>query len=277
MIKDLGNNIKIYSFEPVNLEPVEFSIGDDLIKGVFDSRYGPDKLPKTLYNHTFMALIAEVREFFGLPSDFTNGSAPWRLATRAKNSLGIFSSAKTFQNVLELSIAVFDNKGAVKPFADFRDQALTINNRYNLTWLETERQATVRQSQAIEAWQDIEQDRDIFPLLQYETVGDQRVRDEHYVIDQVIKPIDDDFWSTWFPPNGFNCRCIVKRLTEGPVTDRKFEKNTDTIFGSNVGKDGIIFPKEHPYNAVPKAYQKDAANNFGFTVPTDKDIKDFLK
>jgi SPP1 gp7 family putative phage head morphogenesis protein len=40
---------------------------------------------------------------------------------------------------------------------------------------------------------------------EYVTVGDDRVRPEHAMLDGVRLPKDDPFWRTNMPPNGFNC------------------------------------------------------------------------
>lgn len=45
------------------------------------------------------------------------------------------------------------------------------------------------------------------------TAGDNRVRDSHAEMQGIVRPIDDAYWSTHWPPNGFNCRCHVQILT----------------------------------------------------------------
>lgn len=259
-----------------DIDTPEFDGNDDLIRGVFERRITPDRLPRGLFAFSFFAFIREMAENLGLPTDFPPGSSRRQAATLAKNNLGIFSGAKTFQNVLELSLAVFDDNNQIRPFADFREMALRINSRYNLDWLRTEQNAAFRQSQAIEAWQSIQEDKDVFPLLRYSTIGDNRVRDEHRAIDQVIKPVDDPFWDQWFPPNGFNCRCIVERIRSGRVSDIPTPQNPEANFATNVGKTGLIFRADHPYLDVPAGFREARNNNFGFTIPTDTDIRQFL-
>ena len=51
------------------------------------------------------------------------------------------------------------------------------------------------------------------PFWQYFTVGDDRVRPEHAVLDGFVARADDPVWNKIYPPNGFNCRCIVIALT----------------------------------------------------------------
>jgi SPP1 gp7 family putative phage head morphogenesis protein len=49
----------------------------------------------------------------------------------------------------------------------------------------------------------------VLPFWQYWTVGDDRVRPEHEVLDQFTARADDPVWMKIYPPNGFNCRCSV--------------------------------------------------------------------
>ena len=54
----------------------------------------------------------------------------------------------------------------------------------------------------------------VFPFWQYWTVGDDRVRPEHAVLDQFVARAMDPVWMKIYPPNGFNCRCSVIPVTE---------------------------------------------------------------
>ena len=58
------------------------------------------------------------------------------------------------------------------------------------------------------------------PYLMYSAINDARVRPTHFAMDGIIKPVDDSFWKTFFPPNGFNCRCSVISLNERQATKR---------------------------------------------------------
>jgi len=53
-----------------------------------------------------------------------------------------------------------------------------------------------------------------FPYFQYHTVGDDRVRPAHAQMDGFIAKRDDPLWETWWPPNGFNCRCTVTAISD---------------------------------------------------------------
>lgn len=51
------------------------------------------------------------------------------------------------------------------------------------------------------------------PYWQYWTVGDDRVRPEHAVLDGFCARAIDPVWAKIYPPSGFNCRCSVVPVT----------------------------------------------------------------
>ena len=72
----------------------------------------------------------------------------------------------------------------------------------------------LRTANAAGQWSRIERVKDALPYLKY-GLGPSRVhRPEHQVFDGLILRVDDPFWRTHMPPNGFGCRCGVRQLTE---------------------------------------------------------------
>jgi SPP1 gp7 family putative phage head morphogenesis protein len=57
------------------------------------------------------------------------------------------------------------------------------------------------------------------PFWQYLTMGDDRVRPEHAVIDGFTARAIDPVWNKIYPPNGFNCRCIVIAILASEAPD----------------------------------------------------------
>lgn len=55
------------------------------------------------------------------------------------------------------------------------------------------------------------------PYWKYLTAGDSRVRPTHAQMEGRIYRADDPIWDTWYPPNGFKCRCTVVSMTEEQV------------------------------------------------------------
>ena len=65
------------------------------------------------------------------------------------------------------------------------------------------------------------------PYWQYDAVNDSRTRPTHAAMDGRVFPADHPAWNTWYPPNGFRCRCSVKSLTEAQVKARGLTVETD--------------------------------------------------
>lgn len=72
------------------------------------------------------------------------------------------------------------------------------------------------------------------PFWQYETVGDAQVRPEHAAQHGKVYPAQHPFWSFWYPPNGYNCRCDVISLSGAEIKAR----------GLNVSKHMDGYPEE---------------------------------
>ena len=70
------------------------------------------------------------------------------------------------------------------------------------------------------------------------------------MLDGIIKPVDDPFWNTNYPPNGWGCRCNVIQTNELPTPETIASIDMPDMFKNNVGKTGVIFPSSHPYFEV---------------------------
>ena len=168
-----------------------------------------------------------------------------------------FSAAKNYQQLKDMTLALTDGERIVTE-GEFVERVKAMNLKYNRDWLITERNTAVAGGQMASRWVEFERNRDITPLLEYSTVGDNKVRAAHALLDGVRKPVDDPFWSRYYPPNGWNCRCDVIAVPDKNAEPTQDEKITvpeiQPMFRTNLAQAGIIFPKGHPYfKGVPKA------------------------
>jgi SPP1 gp7 family putative phage head morphogenesis protein len=66
-------------------------------------------------------------------------------------------------------------------------------------------------------WQQIQQTAEQAPYLLYDAVDDDRTREEHLAWDGIVLRWDDPWWKTHYPPNGWNCRCVVIQLDQADL------------------------------------------------------------
>lgn len=52
------------------------------------------------------------------------------------------------------------------------------------------------------------------PWWEYAATMDNRTRPTHAALNGMVFRYDDPFWQTWYPPNGFRCRCRVIPRTD---------------------------------------------------------------
>ena len=62
-------------------------------------------------------------------------------------------------------------------------------------------------------WERIQRTRDLLPYLVYSLGPSQVHRDQHVGWAGLILPVDDPWWNTHFPPNGWGCRCRVRQVS----------------------------------------------------------------
>lgn len=167
-----------------------------------------------------------------------------------------FSGFKSYRQLREITDLLVDENGVLKSFNVFKQDVITLNNNYNLNYLKAEYNHAVASSQMAKKWQDFEQTSDLFDL-QYVAVKDERTRADHKLIDGIIEPVNSDFWNTFYPPNGWNCRCTVKKVKKGTEgkevskeSENKVKSEMPAMFRVNTGKKQIVFPEKHPYYDV---------------------------
>ena len=70
----------------------------------------------------------------------------------------------------------------------------------------------MRVSHAAGRWAQIQRVKERRPYLMYSAVLDRRTRRDHRGWHGIVRPVDDGFWDTHYPPNGWRCRCSVRQL-----------------------------------------------------------------
>lgn len=201
--------------------------------------------------------------------DVQYGSNDWYMLHDFQHNVYVFSGAKQYQQVKEIS-ALLTKGDAVTPFNEFKTQAKVVFDQYNENYLRAEYNSAIAQARSASQWQEIISQQDQFPMLTYQTVGDDRVRPTHAELDNITRPVNDKFWDTYMPPNGWNCRCHVEQNDDVKKTSlRGFKKPNDVpdIFMFNAGKARIVFSPRHPYFDIAPRDKEFAKQNFNMPQP----------
>lgn len=90
------------------------------------------------------------------------------------------------------------------------DQAIIVNERRLRTIYDT----NTRMSLAAGHWQRIQRQKGEFPYLRYLPSTSEHKRPLHKLWYGVTLPVDDPWWQTHFPPNGWGCKCHFEQVSE---------------------------------------------------------------
>lgn len=121
-----------------------------------------------------------------------------------------FSAAKDLAMLNELNRLKMD----AKDFNAFRGKATELLGKANGTWLRTEYNFTVNAAENAANYQRQISTADVLPYLQYQTAGDNRVREAHAALDNKVFRVNDPAIDYIYPPNGWNCRCHMISLPD---------------------------------------------------------------
>lgn len=232
-----------------------------MLQAIFDGKSG--LTDPGLLSLVGSLLNENVTEGFGknfLQVDFATPDAA--MLTRLTRDTWHFSAAKNYQQLRDMTLALKDDAGKLRTFADFREAASGISDSYNKTWLKAEYDHAVGSSTMASQWVEFQRNAKLMPFLRYSTVGDAQVRVSHRALDGITRKIDDAFWTTHYPPNGWRCRCDANQL---PGSAKETElKDIPSVpiqpmFRTNLAASGMVYPKGHPYyDGVPDNVLKKA-------------------
>ena len=66
------------------------------------------------------------------------------------------------------------------------------------------------------------------PYWEYVAVMDTATRPEHAMLNGLIYRYDDPFWKSFYPPNGWRCRCRVNALSDYNMKKKKYTVNSSS-------------------------------------------------
>lgn len=192
-----------------------------------------------------------------LDSTFKQVRMTDKMRERLTRSNYIFSGIKTFHELNEAFPSLLDENGDRKPFERFLNDVRKIDETYNAGYLHAEYNFVQASAEMAAKWEQYSEDGDRY-LLQYRTAHDDKVRPEHAALDRITLPMGDPFWESYYPPNGWNCRCSVVQVRRGKYEETPHNEAMSrgeevlngeklSIFRFNSGKQGKTMPDYNPY------------------------------
>nr|DAK56371.1 MAG TPA: minor capsid component [Caudoviricetes sp.] len=233
--------------------------------------YKPDDLMNV---PEFRAVVEHTAEIF---SSAVPHEVPQEMRDYLEKDVFIFSGLKTHTQLTEARSYLKDESGNIVPYDRFEQKILKLNEQYNRHYLEAEYQFAVHSAQSAANWANLQENTSRY-WLEYRTAGDERVRANHAVLNGICLPKDDGFWTEYYPPNGWRCRCVAVEVLarENTLSDSKKAKelgekatthiapngkNKLQMFRFNPGAEKKVFPPNNAYSKVVGA----------------KDVKETLK
>lgn len=204
----------------------------------------------------------EAQEFINthasmLDSGFEKTKMSDGMRKRLQRSDWIFSGIKTFHELNEAFPSLLDENGERKSFERFLNDVQKIDKTYNRNYLRAEYNFVQSSAEMAAKWEQFSEVGDRYNL-QYRTAGDDKVRPAHAELNGITLPASDSFWESYYPPNGWNCRCTVVQVRKSkyPATphdeamsrgESALEDDKKGIFLFNSGKEEKTVPDYNAY------------------------------
>lgn len=171
------------------------------------------------------------------------------LSNYLKHNIYSFSAAKSLTEMLHFRDRMIDKNGNIKGFESFKKAIADDGYAFNNNFLRTEYNTANQSAIMAHKWETLDSE-----YLEYSTVGDGRVREEHKKLDKLTLLKTSPVWNRIMPQNDWNCRCtVIPGKAQNVIhTDAEAgtiakEVVTNPLFDNNVGKSRMIFKNEHPY------------------------------
>ncbi|POR17277.1 hypothetical protein BWK57_14190, partial [Flavobacterium columnare] len=167
------------------------AIYDRIAKEILDGNI--EEVPSDLYFKTAGILMDAVYQGLGA-TQFEYDDQRAVLGAHLQHNIYAFSAAKSFTQLLYFRDAMLDEDGKIRSYASYRkkiaDAGLLFNDRFLNTEFNTAQQSAIMAHK----WEVLDTE-----YLEFSTVGDDRVRPEHAVLDKFTALKSDPVWKKIYP------------------------------------------------------------------------------
>lgn len=223
------------------LNPIFAQAMRDLYKG----KIKPEDLQGELLSHIAQELWRGVSIDFDTDySKHSTDSDHYRLIRDFEENVYVFSGFKTYHELREASLMMYDESGAIKPFTQFLKDVQSVNKIYNVTYLRAEYDNAVVTGQMVNKWESFADD----DMLKFKAVMDDHTTAICHSLNGLVKPKSWPGWKKyWLPLHWGERSNIIQTMDDATDEHEDDLQNPPDMFSGNAAVDGIIFPETHPY------------------------------
>lgn len=223
-----------------------------MVEGIWQEKGMPKTINKDVTRQFAQRLWSGVEEGFGKPMASVDYTTPdYAALAHLQRNVYQFSAAKNWSQMRALTQALVSDDGKLRTKKEFFDAAYAINDEHVNTWLATERDTAIASAQMARQWMDIEANKQLLPLVEFDVVMDTHTSEICRPLHGVIVTVDDPMLSMYTPPNHWRCRTILRQRGSSykptPKADIVYPDKMPEMFKVNLGKQRLAFPPKHPY------------------------------
>lgn len=183
----------------------------------------------------------------GIATEVTEESQIYKLISGYKENVFYFSGFKTYHQLRETSLLLFNEAGELKSFTAFLKEVQNINKLYNINYLRAEYDHAVVSGQMAEKWVEFEPEA----MLKFKATIDDHTTEICHSLNGLTKPKSWPGWKKYWLPLHWGERSNIIKTTDDETDEVLSDlENPQDMFNGNVAIDGVIFPDTHPYYEV---------------------------
>ena len=189
-------------------------------------------------------------KFWGLKVPITKSEFN-RLSDKAKSRAFTVSGLSRLDQVTAVRTALTKCLDGGGTLADFKKQIPEIIEAQGWTGKKAHRidnlfRTNMQSAYMAGRYEQMSKTTKLRPFWRYLAVGDKSTRPGHVALDGKVYPADHKFWDSFYPPNGFRCRCTVQSLSA-----RQVEKNGYKVESKFPGPTMVKLPGGSEVNVNP--------------------------
>lgn len=202
-----------------------------LVRAVYDNKNIPGAKGDLIASEALL-MVKGLRDNFKTYNPYTG---PDQLVLQMMEyNVFEFSASKTEARYASMTELLTDGENGIRDYGEFEKLCLEKTDDLNTAYLQTEYNLSIAVGQNSAAYVRFMAEKDtVTHLVQYQTVGDDNVREAHAILDGKIFDLNDKEAMKLWPPNGFGCRCeMLQYIGSGKAISGKTA--TDLIYSRDV-------------------------------------------